>query len=231
MTEKNDKKNIVVATIHDWNVELFNNWKPPSGFQKFLISRKEDLTIGRLQELQPRYIFFPHWSWMIPSRIYEEFECVVFHMTDVPFGRGGSPLQNLISRGIYQTKVSAIRVAKDVDAGAVYMKRPFSIKEGSAEKLYKSVSQISCDMMDAIVQKNPQPKPQQGKVVIFQRRTPEDSRIPKGLSGRKLYDFIRMLDAPGYPHAFIEHDGYRMEFQKARLEKDGVSADIVITGV
>ncbi len=27
-----------------------------------------------------------------------KFECVCFHMTDVPYGRGGSPLQNLIIR-------------------------------------------------------------------------------------------------------------------------------------
>ncbi len=48
------------------------------------------------------------------------FNCVVFHMTDLPFGRGGSPLQNLISRGIYKTKISAIKVVKEIDAGPIY---------------------------------------------------------------------------------------------------------------
>jgi len=28
-------------------------------------------------------------------------------MTDLPFGRGGSPFQNLIARGIYDTKIIA----------------------------------------------------------------------------------------------------------------------------
>jgi methionyl-tRNA formyltransferase len=44
-------------------------------------------------------------------------------MTDLPFGRGGSPLQNLISRKIYNTKLSAIRVVKELDAGPVFLKK------------------------------------------------------------------------------------------------------------
>ena len=26
-----------------------------------------------------------------------------------------------------------------------------------------------------------------------------------------LYDFVRMLDAPGYPHAFLDHGPHRFE--------------------
>ena len=44
-------------------------------------------------------------------------------MTDLPFGRGGSPLQNLIERGIKQTKISAIKCVKELDGGDIYLKR------------------------------------------------------------------------------------------------------------
>ena len=40
-------------------------------------------------------------------------------MTDLPYGRGGSPLQNLIVRGHKETKISAIKVVKELDAGPV----------------------------------------------------------------------------------------------------------------
>ena len=43
-------------------------------------------------------------------------------MTDLPYGRGGSPLQNLIARGFLETKISAILVEKQLDAGPVYLK-------------------------------------------------------------------------------------------------------------
>ena len=66
--------------------------------QKFvLINRKEELTFEQLRVIKSRYVFLPHWSYLVPENVYENYECIIFHMTDVPFGRGGSPLQNLIS--------------------------------------------------------------------------------------------------------------------------------------
>jgi hypothetical protein len=56
-------------------------------------------------------------------------------MTDVPFGRGGSPLQNLIVRGRRETKLTALRMSREFDAGPVYMKEPLSL-EGGAEEIY-----------------------------------------------------------------------------------------------
>jgi len=37
--------------------------------------------------------------WIILKEIFENYEIILFHMTDLPYGRGGSPLQNLIVRG------------------------------------------------------------------------------------------------------------------------------------
>lgn len=92
------KKTIVIATIKPWNIELFYGWNPPKGFSKFLISEKRQLTLKNLKKFNHSYIFFPHWSWIIPPEIYNNFNCIVFHMTDLPFGCGGSPLQNLLVR-------------------------------------------------------------------------------------------------------------------------------------
>ena len=43
-------------------------------------------------------------------------------MTDLPYGRGGSPLQNLIANKIYDTKISAIRAEGGIDTGRIYLK-------------------------------------------------------------------------------------------------------------
>ena len=51
-------------------------------------------------------------------------------MTDLPFGRGGSPLQNLIIRGIYDTKISAIKANKEIEAGDIYCQHNLNIKNG-----------------------------------------------------------------------------------------------------
>lgn len=47
-----------------------------------LVTNKDSLTRERLDKIAPRYVFFPHWSWMIPREIYSANECVVFHMTE-----------------------------------------------------------------------------------------------------------------------------------------------------
>lgn len=94
-------KSIVFATIHSWNIDLIKEYKDTlKDYDIQLIVSKEKLTYDFLSQIQPQYIFFPHWSWRIPPEIYNAFRCIVFHMTDLPFGRGGNPLQDLIASGI-----------------------------------------------------------------------------------------------------------------------------------
>jgi methionyl-tRNA formyltransferase len=210
---------IVIATIRPWNLEQYACWEPPKGYVKHLVSSKDELSLDRLQEINPAYVFFPHWSWIIPREIFERFHCVVFHMTDLPFGRGGSPLQNLLVRGIYETQISAIAVEDGVDTGPVYMKRPFQISTGSAEDIFRRGSVIVYDMITGIVLNNPTPTAQTGEPVHFMRRKPNESQLPDDINGRRLYDFIRMLDAPGYPRAYIKHGDTRYEFSDAQYDE------------
>jgi len=219
------KKTIVIATIRPWNIARYRAWKAPAGYRVVLITKKDQLVPKRLDKLNPHYIFFPHWSWIIPPEVYERYECIVFHMTDLPFGRGGSPLQNLLVRGIYKTKVSALKVDGGLDTGPVYLKRPLDLSRGSAHELYLKLADITERMVRDILRASPAPKPQRGKPVAFPRRKPQESKIPDGLTGRKLYDFIRMLDAPEYPVAYKEEAGVRIEFRNARLSKGTVLAD------
>ena len=44
-------------------------------------------------------------------------------MTDLPYGRGGSPLQNLIINGHKETMMSALRCVQELDAGPIYLKK------------------------------------------------------------------------------------------------------------
>jgi methionyl-tRNA formyltransferase len=111
------------------------------------------------QELgRSRYIFFPFWSHKVPKEITDKYECVCFHMTDVPYGRGGSPLQNLILRGHTETVISALRMTDEMDAGPVYMKRPLSL-EGSAQEIYERAAGIISGMMREIAETEPTPVP------------------------------------------------------------------------
>lgn len=167
-----------------------------------MIGRPEDLTAARITSLSPRYIFFPHWSWRVPADVTQRFECVCFHMADVPYGRGGSPLQNLIIRGHRATKMTVLRMIEELDAGPVYLKRPLSL-EGRAEEIFERAADLVYEMIGEIIARDIVPVPQRGKAVVFARREPHESALPQDGTPSTLFDFIRMLDAPTYPKAFI----------------------------
>ena len=191
------------------------------------ISNKLDLNLDNLKTLDPKYIFFPHWSYKIPSEIYKNFNCVIFHMTDLPYGRGGSPLQNLIIRGHSETMVSAIKCVAEFDAGPVYLKKKLSL-EGKADTIYMRAYQIIEKMIFEILETNPKPKPQKGKVVNFFRRKEEDGNWSSAESLDKIYDYIRMMDAKGYPSSFIRIGNYKLEFSNASRRKDSIKAMVKI---
>jgi len=180
---------------------------------------------------KPTYIFFLHWSHIIPKEICEAHQCVCFHMTDVPYGRGGSPLQNLIARGHRSTKVTALRMTSELDAGPVYLKKELSLEGSTAEEIYQRASKLSCEMALQIAQQNLSPKEQTGTAIKFKRRTPEQSQIEGNLTLLQVFDQIRMLDAEGYPKAFIEIEGLRLEFSRASLYSDHVKTDVTITQI
>lgn len=222
-------KTYLLVTEKPWHDELFSRLSQTAEANWVRISSKEELTENRIVALAPEKIFFPHWSYIIPEPVHKHFECIVFHMTDLPFGRGGSPLQNLIVRGHKTTVVCAVRVVRELDAGDVYLKRPLSL-EGTATDIFNRCSLIIEEMIKEIISSNLTPVPQKGNVVKFKRRMPDDSNIALLEDIEQLYDYIRMLDCDGYPHAFIETEHFRLEFRNAILNSDNtLSANVRIS--
>lgn len=217
----------IVATIHPWNIEAFNNYSTKISGTWHLVTHPEQLTAELLDAINPKYIFFPHWSWIVDKKIHESYNCICFHMTDLPFGRGGSPLQNLIIRGIKQTKVSALKMTDELDAGPIFMKQPMALT-GSAEEIFKRTANIVAKLIEQICLTSPQPKKQHGEVTTFARRTAQESEIPENLSTEQLYDFIRMLDAPSYPKAFIRQHNKIFEFSNAKIIDGNIQAETKI---
>lgn len=165
---------------------------------------------------------------MVPRSVWGKYECVCFHMTDVPYGRGGSPLQNLILKGHTKTKITALRMVGELDAGPVYMKRNLSL-HGRAEDIYQRAGRICVAMIRRMVKLQPKPFPQKGIVVKFGRRKPAESRLPKMGTLSQWHDWIRMLDAATYPRAFLKHGDFRIEFHSAVIRKNKLKAKVVVT--
>lgn len=224
----NPNHHYVVATIKDWHIEAFKHYSKALPGNWHLVTNKAQLTPQFLRQISPKYIFFPHWSWIVPKEILTQFNCVCFHMTDLPYGRGGSPLQNLIARGHQETKLTALKMTEELDAGPIYLKSPLSLT-GSAQQIFERSALLTAKMITSIVELQPEPTPQTGAVTHFNRRTPEQSEIQGNESLDKLYDVIRMLDAKSYPKAFLHYGDFTLHFENAQLTDDSLSASVSIS--
>ena len=222
-------KNIIIASPHKRNSHICDHLTQRNkNWNIELVEKKSDLSIESLRKKNPEWIFFPHWSWIIPSDILNSFNCVIFHMTDLPFGRGGSPLQNLVLKGHKHTKISAIKCSEILDAGDIYIKRDLSL-DGTAEEILSRASYIIQDMIIGIIENDPPAVPQEGDIIEFARRRPEQSDIGGLIESSKIFDHIRMLDADGYPNAFIESKNLKIFFRNAEQVGDKIEAEAIIT--
>jgi len=122
-------------------------------------------------------------------------------------------------REVYETKISAMKIEEELDSGDIYLKEDFSLKDGSAQELFIVISEMIFNIMiPKFLNARLIATPQEGEVVAFKRREPKESDINnltiKSIS--KLYDFIRMLDAEGYPNAYIELGETKILFSEVK---------------
>jgi methionyl-tRNA formyltransferase len=221
----------IVATIKPWNIKVYNEIIKHYTGEWHLITEPSELTVEKIKLINPKFVFFPHWSHIVPNEILNITTCVCFHEADLPYGRGGSPLQNLISLGHRETVVTALKMSEELDAGPIYLKRPISL-EGLAEEIFLRTAYVVAEMIKVIITENPIPFEQVGKPTLFKRRKPSESIIPEDKDNLiELYDHIRMLDAEGYPKAFLESGGFRFEISRPALKTSEILADVRITKI
>ena len=218
--------NYVVASSKDWFQE-HPKTREYSSLNIIEIKTKNELNLELLETINPRYIFFPHWTWRVESEIFERYECVVFHTAPLPFGRGGSPIQNLILRNIEKTPVCALRMTEILDGGPIYDSIEVSL-DGTITEIFSKIAVCVEKLIIKICQKNIKPKEQSGDVVTFNRLTYADNELSSEYTIKQLYDRIRMVDGLDYQRAYINFGKNKIEFTEAHLDKNYLIAKIKI---
>jgi methionyl-tRNA formyltransferase len=198
-----------------------NNW--------VFISEKNDLVVENLDKITPKKIFFLHWSFIVPKDVYNKYECVNFHTGNLPYGKGGSPIQNQIIDGITQSKINALKMSDDgLDAGPIYCSENITL-QGNLYDIWNMMSKVTLKMILNIIDNNIQPIPQEKiQCDVYKRR--KDNKIPfeNTCELEKIYDFIRMLDEETYPNPFINIGNYKLSFSRASYNGKKILADVVI---
>ena len=184
----------------------------------------------KIKKINPNIIFFIHWSKLIKESLFNKYLCIQFHSSDLPKGRGGSPIQNQILLNLSKTKLTAFKVSKNLDSGPICMKENLSLK-GTAIDIFRRMEKTSVQMIKKmILKKNISFIKQKGKPSYFKRRKEADSEInfKNIFTISKLYNFLRMLDAPEYPSAFTQLNKYKFSYNNVRMFKNKISARVEI---
>ena len=216
--------NYIVASSKDWYTE-YPKSKEYDNLNIIEIKTKPDLNLELLEKINPRYIFFPHWNWKVDSKIFERYECVVFHTAPLPFGRGGSPIQNLILRNIEKTPVCALRMTEILDGGPIYDSIEVTL-DGTIKEIFSKIAVCVEKLIIKICQENTEPQEQSGAVVTFNRLTYADNELKSEYSIKELYDRIRMVDGEGYKNAYINFGDYKIDLTDSQIQNNELVAKI-----
>ena len=189
------------CAYRDWSIKLYE--KLSKKYDNFiLLNSPKKLTFSFVKKLNPEFIFFPDWSWIIPEKITSNYKCFCLHESNLPKFRGGSPLQNQIIRGITKTKTTAFFMSKGIDEGDIILQQDLSLS-GRMDEIFLRMIENDFKIIEKIILGNYKLTKQKGRRSIFKRRKPEESELDSSPHSLEyFYNFIRMLDDP-YPNAFI----------------------------
>lgn len=192
------------------------------------VSTKSELEIELVESLAPDFIFFPHWSWRVPTELFTKHRCILFHISPLPIGRGGSPIQNLILRGFTSAPLCALQMVDELDAGPIYLKREIDLS-GSLAEIFDRMNQAANEMISQCLRDLPAPQPQLGKPEYFERLDRQSNELEDSLSFEEIYDRLRMVDHPDYPDAFIRFGNCEIAFSEIEKMDSGLVCKAVFS--
>ena len=209
---------------------LLNELKKRRNEKWIFVTNKEDINTNLSNKL-PEKIFFFHWSYIVPKEIYNNYECINMHTSNLPYGKGGSPLQNQIIEGITMSRVNALRMSDDgLDAGPIYGSKDVTL-QGNLFDIWLMLSNVAYKLITDIIDNNIQPTRQDiNDCPIYKRR--KDNKIPfEEKELKKIYDFIRMLDSSAYPNPYLKIGNFKLEFNRANFDGEKIHSDVIITKI
>jgi len=143
---------------------------------------------------------------------------LVIHASDLPKGRGWSPMAWEVLNGADRITVSLLTAEDGVDSGDIWQKRGFKL-DGTEllDELNAKLFATELELMDWALTycDTARAEPQRGEPTMWPRRTPADSEINPARPLADSFDTIRIAEPDRYP-AFFTHRGARYAI---RLEK------------
>jgi RimJ/RimL family protein N-acetyltransferase len=148
---------------------------------------------------------------------------LVVHSSNLPNGRGWSPLTWQILEGKKVITTSLFEAEEDVDRGKIYLQRDL---EFSGFELLGELRMLQGNLIVGMCSEFIQTYPdvllhaqeQDGEGSYYSRRRPADSELNPDLSIREQLNLFRVADNSNYP-AYVEIDQHHYEFWIKKKEE------------
>ena len=145
---------------------------------------------------------------------------IVVHASDLPKGKGFSPLQWQVAQGQNDITLTLFEVVEEMDAGPYYFKE--SISFDGHELLVELREKMALKIIDMCLRfvSGPEefkPKNQTGESTYFKRRTFKDDELDVNLSIAEQFNHFRIADNDNYP-IFFKMNGHRYTLKIERVD-------------
>lgn len=149
---------------------------------------------------------------------------LVVHESDLPHGRGFSPLTWQVINGACEIAICLLEAVDEADAGPVYAR---DVMHFSGHELIDEMRRIQAERTISLCRAfldeagPPLGRPQEGTASHYARRRPADSALDPLETLAAQFDLLRTVDNERYP-AYFDMRGhrYRVRINKMSSEQD-----------
>ncbi|OAN76626.1 hypothetical protein A8B78_01780 [Jannaschia sp. EhC01] len=146
---------------------------------------------------------------------------LVVHASDLPQGRGFSPLVWQVLEGRNDIPLTMITMAEAADAGDIVMQRHLTfqgheLNDEMRTRMGDAIVDMCVDLVTAPTP--PTSRAQEGEPSWYDRRRADDSRLDVNKTLAEQFDLLRVVDNDRYP-AFFDHRGHRYTLKIERQEE------------
>ncbi len=148
--------------------------------------------------------------------------CLVVHESDLPRGRGWSPMTWQVLEGQSEIPIVLFEAVDEIDAGTIYLSDVI-VLDGSelVDELRAAQAASTIALCSNFVRRFPAVleggRPQRGEASLYRRRRPIDSELDPNRTICEQFNLLRVVDNQRYP-AYVRMGKCTYELQIRKLE-------------
>ena len=162
------------------------------------------------------FLFLISCTQFVEREVRDRYKHVlVLHESDLPKGRGWSPVAHQVLGGAGRIVVSLIEAEDKIDSGAVWAKEHCIIpRHALADEILTHVFRAKTMLISRALIGRIEKLEQYGEPTYYKKRAPEDCELDPNKTIAEQFDLLRICE-PRYP-AFFNHRGHKYVLEVRR---------------